>query len=217
MAEDIGGVLRLIDPKGRVVYASRPYGEIEVVAQVAAIETAPQWAVEVLWPKEQGRAETAGSPGLVSLSLGVGVLLVALLWLLLSARKKESSRDLSPRNPQAADFPASVPIATENESEAEQFQIGDAIVDLDRHLVVRGEAEHPLTVREVDLLRLMMAAPNQVIHRQRMLDEAWGYSAEVTSRTVDTFVYRLRQKIEPDPQAPRHFLTVRGAGYRFVP
>jgi len=56
-----------------------------------------------------------------------------------------------------------------------------------------------------------------VLSRDRLLDEVWGYSAEVYSRTVDQHVATLRRKIESDPRRPRHVVTVHGLGYRFTP
>ena len=67
------------------------------------------------------------------------------------------------------------------------------------------------------MLRLMIEHPHEVITRDRLLDEVWGLNACPTTRTIDTFVYRLRQKLEDDSQNPKHLLTVRGAGYKFIP
>ena len=75
----------------------------------------------------------------------------------------------------------------------------------------------PLTHRESRLLKLLLAEPNLVISRDRILVEVWGKGEYPTARTIDTFIYRLRQKIESDPKAPVHLLTVHGVGYRYVP
>lgn len=99
----------------------------------------------------------------------------------------------------------------------ERVTIGEATVDFKRYAVYRGAEQFELTDREVDLLRLMIEHPHEVITRDRLLDEVWGFNAYPTTRTIDTFVYRLRQKLETDSQKPQHLLTVRGAGYKFVP
>lgn len=100
---------------------------------------------------------------------------------------------------------------------AEQVRIGDATVDFAQYAVFRGDDRQRLTEREVTLLKMLLANPNRVVTRDRILNEVWGYDAYPTTRTVDTFMYRLRKKIERDPKAPAHLLTVHGAGYRFVP
>lgn len=105
----------------------------------------------------------------------------------------------------------------DRQSGAERMQIGDATVDFKQYMVYRAGEQHTLTEREVALLRLLIEHPHEVITRDRLLDEVWGFNAYPTTRTIDTFVYRLRQKIEADSQHPRHLLTVRGAGYKFTP
>ncbi len=72
----------------------------------------------------------------------------------------------------------------------------------------------PLTPKEYDLLLALLQRRGAVATRLELLTEVWGYSAEVLSRTVDTHVAELRRKLEADPAAPRHILTVRKAGYR---
>jgi len=99
----------------------------------------------------------------------------------------------------------------------EQARIGDVTVDLKQYAIFRGSERQTLTDREVHLLRLFLRHPHEVISRDSLLNEVWGYDAYPSTRTVDTFVYRLRQMIERDPQHPEHLLTVRGVGYKFVP
>jgi two-component system alkaline phosphatase synthesis response regulator PhoP len=100
---------------------------------------------------------------------------------------------------------------------ADRVEIGDAVVDFGQYVVFNGAEKHDLTDREVAMLRLMIEHPHEVITRDRLLDDVWGLNAYPTTRTIDTFMYRLRQKLEPDSQNPRHLLTVRGAGYKFIP
>jgi DNA-binding response OmpR family regulator len=73
-----------------------------------------------------------------------------------------------------------------------------------------------MTEREFDLLRFFLSREGEALDRQEILNRVWGYDYFGTDRTVDNFINRLRRKLEPDPDAPRHFLTVRGLGYRFV-
>jgi DNA-binding response OmpR family regulator len=88
-------------------------------------------------------------------------------------------------------------------------------VDLQRAQVVRGESTLTLTTRELDLLRYLVEHRSQVVSREQLLAEVWGYSDTVVSRASDNTVRRLREKIERDPTRPDHVLTVHGVGYRF--
>ncbi|MEL6343034.1 MAG: winged helix-turn-helix domain-containing protein [Myxococcota bacterium] len=92
-----------------------------------------------------------------------------------------------------------------------------AMVDLNSRFIRRGEEEIMLTVVEVDLLDFFRRHPNQDLSRQVLLTQVWGYRSGVQSRAVDTAVRRLRQKLGEPAKAPRHILTVRGVGYRFIP
>lgn len=96
------------------------------------------------------------------------------------------------------------------------LHVGDVVVDLARRHVSRGGAEIAMTAREFDLLTYFARHPNIALSRERLLDAVWR-TDYLTHRTIDNFVGRLRSKIEPDPDNPRHFLTVRGVGYRFEP
>ncbi len=98
-----------------------------------------------------------------------------------------------------------------------RVRIGDVIVDLDRHEVHRDGQPQPLTRREFGLLDYLIRHPSEVLSRERLLKEAWGYAENLTTRTVDNHVLRLRKHIEPDPDRPRYIKTARGAGYLFDP
>lgn len=73
-----------------------------------------------------------------------------------------------------------------------------------------------LTQKEIMLLRLLAEHEGEVITRDRILDQVWGYDVYPTTRTVDNFILRLRKYFEPDPAVPVHFHTYRGAGYKFT-
>ena len=94
---------------------------------------------------------------------------------------------------------------------------GDVRVDFRRGDASRDGEAVPLAPRELELLEFFAAHPGEVLSRQRLLDEVWGYDAAVQSRTVDVHVAALRQKLEEDPARPRFLRTVHGRGYRFVP
>jgi DNA-binding response OmpR family regulator len=95
-------------------------------------------------------------------------------------------------------------------------EFGDVVVDLDRHLVRRAGKDVPMTAREFALLAYFVRNPERAITRDTLLAEVWQ-TDYLTQRTIDNFIGRLRAKFEPDPDRPRHFLTIRGVGYRFEP
>jgi DNA-binding response OmpR family regulator len=74
-----------------------------------------------------------------------------------------------------------------------------------------------LTAHEFNLLNYLYASAERVISREELLRNVWGYENYPSTRAVDNHVVRLRQKLEPDPAAPRYFLTIHGAGYKFIP
>ena len=89
---------------------------------------------------------------------------------------------------------------------------GNVSVDFLKMEARRGEQQIFLTTRELAILRLMVSNKGVVISRDRLLNEVWGYDAYPTTRTVDNQIVKLRQKLEDDPENPRHILTVRGSG-----
>ena len=97
----------------------------------------------------------------------------------------------------------------------EEYAFGDVRIHLRSRTCFRAGGEVRLTRKEFDLLRYLVEHRGEVITRDRLLDEVWGYDQYPTTRTVDTHILRLRQKFEPDPDHPRHILTVHGQGYRF--
>jgi two-component system alkaline phosphatase synthesis response regulator PhoP len=97
-------------------------------------------------------------------------------------------------------------------SNEERF--GDVEINLDTRLVLRRGSPVALAPKEYDLLLALLRRRGAVVSRLELMREVWGYRAAVVSRTVDTHIAELRRKLEDDPGAPRHILTVRKAGYR---
>ncbi len=93
-------------------------------------------------------------------------------------------------------------------------RFGSVEVDADARLVRRRGAEVPLGPKEFDLLAALLRRGGAVASRAALLREVWGYDRSVTSRTVDGHVAALRRKLEDDPRAPQHLLTVVKLGYR---
>ena len=99
---------------------------------------------------------------------------------------------------------------------AESVRFGAVTVYPATHSVIRGDEIVPLRPKEYQLLLALISRAGRVVSRTELLTEVWGYQDEVMSRTVDTHIAELRRKLEDDPASPRHFLTVRKAGYRFT-
>jgi two-component system alkaline phosphatase synthesis response regulator PhoP len=98
----------------------------------------------------------------------------------------------------------------------EQHSFADVEVDLRRCRVLRSGKALDFSAKEFDLLKYFICHSGETLSRDRLLEDVWGYENYPTTRTVDTHLVRLRQKLEPDPDQPQYFLTVHGTGYRFV-
>jgi two-component system, OmpR family, alkaline phosphatase synthesis response regulator PhoP len=95
------------------------------------------------------------------------------------------------------------------------FRFGQVEVDLDRQTVLRDGATVEVSPQEFRVLRLFLTSNGRALSRDDILARCWGAEYEGTPRTVDNFVRSLRVKLEVNAEEPRHFLTVRGHGYRF--
>jgi DNA-binding response OmpR family regulator len=92
---------------------------------------------------------------------------------------------------------------------------GDVRVDLGARTVTRKGTAVEITATEFDVLACLMEAPGVALSREAIFLRVWGPNHHGTPRTIDNFIQQLRAKLEPDPQRPRHVVTVRGIGYRF--
>lgn len=97
-----------------------------------------------------------------------------------------------------------------------ELHIGDAVVDLDAMRGERAGKAFALTPKEAAMLRHFAENEGRVLSREELLEAVWDIDCDVTTRTVDQHMLRLRQKLEKDPAEPRFFQTVHGAGYRFA-
>jgi two-component system, OmpR family, alkaline phosphatase synthesis response regulator PhoP len=98
---------------------------------------------------------------------------------------------------------------------ADVFVFGDVRADFRRAEVTRSGEPVPLSSLEMRLLRYLIEHRGEVVSRERLLDEVWGYDATPVSRTVDVHVAGLRAKLEPNPSHPEFIVTVHRLGYRF--
>ena len=96
------------------------------------------------------------------------------------------------------------------------FNFSGRIIDFDNLELTWGERKLQLTLMEANLLRYLITREGQVASRQKLLEEVWGVREDTDTRAIDNFVVRLRRYIEEDPSKPRHLLTVRGVGYKFL-
>lgn len=99
----------------------------------------------------------------------------------------------------------------------EEFSFGDVTVRLRQRLVVRAGRRVPLSAREFELLRYLIAHRGEVVSRTQLLRDVWGYHQLAVTRTVDNYVAKLRTQLEPEPHAPRYIVTVHGSGYQLLP
>ncbi len=98
---------------------------------------------------------------------------------------------------------------------AQTCQVGQLRVDLRKQAVFKKEEKIELTLKEFQLLALLLRRRGEVISRDDFLDTLWGEDVYVTHRTIDTHMVALRKKIEDDPAHPQYILSVRGIGYKF--
>jgi DNA-binding response OmpR family regulator len=97
-----------------------------------------------------------------------------------------------------------------------EVRLGDLTIDFNARAVRRGGTDLTLRPKEFDLLAALVRHRGSVVSRADLLREAWGYASGTESRTVETHLAALRQRLGDDPQSPRYIETVRGAGYRIL-
>jgi DNA-binding response OmpR family regulator len=98
---------------------------------------------------------------------------------------------------------------------ARVFRFGDCELDLERAQLRRAGAAVDVTAQELRLLEVFLRNRGRALTRNRLIEGAWGPGISITDRAVDTHVFNLRRKIEPNPSEPRFLVGVRGIGYRF--
>ena len=99
--------------------------------------------------------------------------------------------------------------------EVEEYSFGNVSINFKKQTTFKGKKELYLTAKEYGLLKLLISHEGEVIPREKILNEVWGYDKFPTTRTVDTFVHNLRQKLEDNPSNPAYLITVPWSGYKF--
>jgi two-component system, OmpR family, alkaline phosphatase synthesis response regulator PhoP len=95
------------------------------------------------------------------------------------------------------------------------FKFGKLSIDFDKHEIFKSDKKIDLTLKEFELLRILVENAGRVVTRDFLLDRVWGYEYVGETRTVDVHIRHLRQKIEEDDKKPKYIETIRGIGYRF--
>ena len=99
----------------------------------------------------------------------------------------------------------------------ETFKFGNNNIDFRSFTITDIEGDtHTLSQKEMKLLRLFAERRNEVLSRENILETVWGYDAFPSTRTIDNYILAFRKYFEEDPKEPRHFLSIRGVGYKFV-
>jgi DNA-binding response OmpR family regulator len=106
--------------------------------------------------------------------------------------------------------------ATGQVTDESVFQIGSATIDPKTFQIKRGRAVEELTAKELKLLQVFQAHAGEVLSRDRLLNEVWGYNYYGTTRTLDQVIVQLRRKIGDHGGEPKHLLTVHGVGYKLA-
>ena len=102
------------------------------------------------------------------------------------------------------------------ESGPRAVEFGDVEVRFDRFEIVTPRGTQSITAREAGLLRALIDREGEAVTRGELLEDVWGLRPDTRTRVVDSFIVRLRRYVEADPRSPRHIVSVRGHGYRFV-
>jgi DNA-binding response OmpR family regulator len=100
--------------------------------------------------------------------------------------------------------------------ELDVIEVEGVRVDFRRYEATRNNQPIALTRKEFGVLRFLASRAGEVVRRDTLLDEVWGYDADTTTRTVDNHIASLRAKIETNPKEPQHLLTMHGVGYKWV-
>ena len=106
--------------------------------------------------------------------------------------------------------------ATKQIVQVDGFSFNDIEIDFKKYQALKNGKKLDFSSREYEILRYFIQHLEEIVTRDQLLDEVWGYSSTPITRTVDNHIAKIRQKIENDPSDPKHLITVHRVGYRFV-
>ncbi len=104
----------------------------------------------------------------------------------------------------------------ENPGQMVQYRFGDNEIHFDTLICSSRGRKFQITPQEAQVLRYLIAHRERIVSRQELLEKVWHMHGAMETRTIDNFIVRLRKYFEPEPAQPRYFISVRGAGYRFI-
>ncbi len=104
----------------------------------------------------------------------------------------------------------------ELKKEIDEYAFGNVHVDFKKQEAIKNKKALKLSATEFEILKYFVQHESEVVTRDMLLDEVWGYETFPTTRTVDNYILSLRKKIEDNPSKPKHLLTIHTAGYKFV-
>ena len=177
---------------------------------VASRMRAKGWLTPILMLTARGRAEDvlrgfeAGADDYLPKPFELSILIARINALLRRHAWHVASRGTSPA-------PAPRPVDARD-----AFSFANKTVDFDAQELLVGSKKYPLTLMEANLLRYLVQHEGKAISRKDMLEDVWNLREDTDTRAIDHFIARLRKYIEKEPSRPRHLLTVRGVGYKFV-
>ena len=108
------------------------------------------------------------------------------------------------------------PIGKEGNVEPEFISIGNIKVNFKNYLALEGTNEIKMSYKEFEILHYLYMNAGKIIQRDDLMSDVWGIEYDISTRTVDNFILKLRQKIEADPNNPKIILTVHGMGYKMI-
>jgi DNA-binding response OmpR family regulator len=117
----------------------------------------------------------------------------------------------------SAGQPSAKPAAGNGTDSPDTFRFGDKVVDFQNLLLQAGKETAQLTLMESELLRYLIQHAGHPVSRKAILEDVWNLQEDTDTRAIDNFIVRLRKYIEDEPSDPRHLVTVRGLGYKFIP
>jgi len=103
------------------------------------------------------------------------------------------------------------------EQEIETFSFGNVSLNFKKFRATVNNEQTELSSKEFAIMKYLIEHEQEVIHRHDLLEKVWGFEVTPTTRTVDNYILELRKKLEIDPSNPKHIITIRGAGYKFMP
>jgi len=109
-----------------------------------------------------------------------------------------------------------IPVEREGNGESPSIRIGHLQVNFKNYLAMEGKHEIKMSHKEFEVLHYLFKNQGKTVHRDDLMSNVWGINYDITTRTVDNFIVKLRQKIEADPNNPKIIHTVHGVGYKMI-